>query len=48
MLRKILQTEICQMIRTLNFDFVSVIPTFNSDERKSVADFISKVEDVGT
>lgn len=25
-----------------------MIPTFNSDERESVADFISKIEDVGT
>lgn len=30
-----------------NFDLVSVIPTFNGDERESVADFISKIEDVG-
>lgn len=31
-----------------NFDLVSAIPTFNGDERESVADFISKIEDVGT
>lgn len=31
-----------------NFDLVSVIPTFNGDERDSVSDFISKIEDVGT
>lgn len=30
------------------FDLVSVIPTFNGDERESVADFISKIEDVST
>lgn len=31
-----------------NFDLVSVIPTFNGEERENVADFISKIDDVGT
>lgn len=31
-----------------NFDLVLVIPTFSGDERESVADFISKIDDNGT